>query len=108
LHGLLEYFNRVPQYANEFYTIYRFSRVTAVKYHFEVVNRGEEPIEIQGCVLPYQDAVSPSTTQVGEKPGVVRKIVSGRGGMDRAQITKSCVAQDWFGNNYFTRDFWVT
>lgn len=62
---------------------------------------------MMGAVLPYSDGVSPSTTQVGEKPGVVRKIVSAKGGMDKGVLQKTCVAQDWFGNNYFTKDYWI-
>jgi hypothetical protein len=108
VYGLLEFLNKRPLYSNELYLLYKFCRVTAVTYHFEVVNTGLTPIEILFTVCPYVDAVVPPTqAQIGEKPGVVRHIISPQGGMDRRSLTKTCRAEDWFGNPYFTRDYWV-
>lgn len=108
IYGLIEFLNKRPLYSNEFYSLYKFARVTAVSYHFEVVNTGTVPIEVMFTVCPYVDAnVPPTVTQIGEKPGVVRHIISSAGGMDRRSISKTCKAEDWFGNPYFTRDYWV-
>jgi len=108
IYGLLEFLNKRPLYCNELYLLYKFARVTAVQYHFEIINTGVVPIEAMFAVCPYADAVVPPTPQqLGEKPGVVRHIISPAGGMDRRSISKTCKAEDWFGNPYFTRDYWV-
>jgi hypothetical protein len=108
IYGLIEFLNKRPLYSTEFYALYKFCRVTAVNYHFEVVNTGAVPIEIMFAICPYVDAAAPVTlAQLGEKPGVVRHIISPVGGMDRRSLTKTCKAEDWFGNPYFTRDYWV-
>lgn len=58
--------------------------------------------------MPYDEATSASVAQTAEKPGCVRRLVSGAGGMDKGTITKSGVAQSSFGNPYFTKDYWVS
>lgn len=59
-YGLLEYLRNVPQYAPELYQIYKYSRVTRVKYHFDTVNLGPRPYEIMGVVLPADEASAAS------------------------------------------------
>jgi hypothetical protein len=108
IYGLIEFLNKRPLYSTQFYALYKFARLTAVSYHFEVVNTGAVPIEAMFAICPYVDAAAPPVTaQIGEKPGVVRHIISSAGGMDRRTISKTCKAEDWFGNPYFTRDYWV-
>lgn len=107
-YGLLEYFRNVPQYAPELYGLYKYSRVVSVEYHFEVVNLINRPIEVLGGVLPYDEAQNVSVAQLSEKAGTVRKLISGAGGLDKASITKTCNAQTWFGNPFYTKDYWVT
>lgn len=72
------------------------------------MNFGGRPLEIMGVTMPYDESTSASATQVAEKAGAVRKIVSAAGGMDKAAISTICTAQDKFGNPYFTKDYWVT
>ena len=58
--------------------------------------------------MPLSDAGSVSLEQVIEKPGSVRRTVSAVTGMDRVTLNKFAVAQDWMGNPYNTKDYWVT
>lgn len=104
---LIEYLRYIPQYAPELYTLYRYSRVLAVKYRFELINIGGRPLEMFGAVMPFDDASAVSVAQIGEKPGVIRKIVSPAGGIDKATMQTTCTGQQWFGNPYFTKDYWV-
>lgn len=92
VYGVLEYLRHVPQYGPELYQLYKYSRLTMVKYDFEIVNLGRTPLEILSGVLPFDEANAASVTQISEKPGTVRKLVSGQGGMDRAKITKKAIA----------------
>lgn len=57
--------------------------------------------------MPYDEALSASVAQVSEKPTVKRKLVSGQGGIDKATITSTAIAQDCFGNPFYTKDYWV-
>jgi hypothetical protein len=106
--GLLEYLGKRPLYLREFYTMYKFSRVLSVDYHFELINLTAVPFEVGFAILPTSDAGTISLEQVIEKPGSVRRAVSAIGGMDRITLQKRAVAQDWMGNPYNTRDYWVT
>lgn len=104
---MLEYLKNVPQYAPELYQLYKYSRVVAVTYHFEVVNLSQRPFEMMGTVMPYDESTSSSVAQASEKPGVVRRLISGAGGIDKAVMTQTCTAQSWFGNPFYTKDYWV-
>lgn len=83
----------MPEYAPELYALYRYSRVTAVTYDFEVVNLERRPLEVLAGILPLDEAGSATIAQIGEKPGTVRRLVSPLGGMDRAKISKRAAGQ---------------
>jgi hypothetical protein len=106
--GLLEYYGKRPLYMREFYTMYKYSRVVSVNYHFELTNLTAVPFEVAFAIVPVSDAGAISLEQVIEKPGSVRRLVSALGGMDRITLNKFAVSQDWMGNPYNTRDYWVT
>lgn len=106
--GLLEYLGRLPLYLAQFYSMYKYSRVLSVQYHFEAVNTGANPIEMIFGIVPDNDVTGITPVNLVEKPGTVRRLISPQGGFDRASITKFAVAQTWMGNPYNTRDYWVT
>jgi hypothetical protein len=105
--GLLEYLGKRPLYCQQFYAMYKYSRVLSVNYHFELTNLTTNPFEVAFAIIPLSDGGTISLEQVIEKPGSVRRVVSGIGGMDRATLQKFAVAQDWMGNPYNTRDYWI-
>jgi hypothetical protein len=106
--GLLEYIGKRPLYLAQFYAMYKYSRVLSVNYHFELTNLTAIPFEVAFAILPFSDAGAISLEQVIEKPGSVRRLVSAVGGMDRVTLSKFAVAQDWMGNPYNTKDYWIT
>jgi len=105
--GLIEPLSRKPLYMDQFYLLYKYSRVISVNYHFEIVNTGSVPFEAMFAICPISDANVITETNLGEKPGVIRHLVSAQGGVDKVVISKTCIAQDWMGQPYFDRNYWV-
>jgi hypothetical protein len=103
----IEYLGRTPQYMDELYAIYRYSRVTAITINAIVTNLGTAPVEVAIATMPYNDISSITLEKVIERPGSVRRLVSKSGGMDRATLTKTVIAEQAFGNPYLDRDFWI-
>jgi hypothetical protein len=106
--GILEYLSRQPGYLSQFYSIYKYSRVTAVHFDLEVVGLGAGPSEFIMGVIPFSDFGAITIPDLLEKPGSIRKLVSAAGGMDRIRMRKTCVAEEWIGNPYLTKDYWIS
>ncbi len=107
VYSTLEFLGRTPTYLTQLYAIYKYARVTAVTLETKIVNLAAAPVEAVTAVLPFNEISGYSLEQAVERPGSVRRIVSGAGGIDQATFKKTIVAEDAFGNPYLDRDFWI-
>lgn len=105
--GIVEFLGSRPLYTTQMYAIYKYCRVTAVTLQATFVNTGAVPVNMCIAVMPYSAASTATNVQMIEKPGSIRKFISQTGGLDRASIQRTASAQDWFGNPYFTKDYWI-
>jgi hypothetical protein len=94
-------------FSAEFYTIYKYSRITSIDVEFELTNVGAVSIRWALGHLPYEDVASMTVSKLSQLPGSTRKTVSAKGGMDRAIIRKSFNTQQLIGNPAFDKTFWV-
>ncbi len=107
VYGVVEYLGRDPMYRSQFYNMYKYSRITAVTVQATLINTSDTPAEMVMAVLPFQDLTGLTLDKLVEKQGSIRKIISPKGGIDKASLSKTAVAEKEFGNPYLDRDFWI-
>jgi hypothetical protein len=105
--GMLEYLNRLPMFATEFYTLYKYCRITAVEIQLELSNIGASSIQFVVGHCPYEDVSSMTVSKLSQLPGSTRRTVSAKGGMDRATINKFFNVQQLIGNPAYDKTYWV-
>lgn len=105
---LFEFQSKRPLYMREFYTMYKFCRVTAAHVRLDICNTGSSPINCALGVVPFEDIAPLTVDKLVEKDGTIRKIVSAQGGQDRIVLEKTFPAQQWLGNAIFDRQWWVS
>ena len=105
--GLIEFLGNRPLYLNELYAMYKYCRVTSAHYRFEIVNLGSASIQVAAGVVADSDFSTLSVSKIIEKPQSIQKIVSAKGGVDRAVMQARYNPQQWVGNPYYTKDYWI-
>lgn len=104
--GILEPIGNVPTYQAALFTLYQRARIRGVKMTVTVINTGAEPIELVANALPYNWlSISPTLAEIIDKPGSVRRLVSGVGGMDRATLTITRTSAQVLGSHAYLADY---
>jgi len=105
--GLCEYLDNTPDYVSQLYSLYKYSRVTAVQIHATIVNlTGSTTLETAMGIIPYnENPVSPSAT-VSTRAAIYRT-TSSMGGQDRSTLSKTYIVDDWIGNLSASK-YWIT
>ncbi len=107
VYSTLEFLGRTPTYLTELYAIYKYARVTAITLEVKIVNLASAPVEAVIAVLPFSEITGFTLEKAVERPGSVRRVVSGAGGIDQATLKKTITAESAFGQPYLDRDFWI-
>ncbi len=87
--GVVEFLGYRPLYALQLYEIYKYCRIMRVDVRAECINTGTVGIQFAVGHIAYSDASGLTFDRFIEKPATTKKLVSPKGGMDRAVITKS-------------------
>jgi hypothetical protein len=106
--GIVEFLSYRPLYCLELYQIYKYARVTAVTIELKVVNTSTTiPIVVALGQCPYADSAGLTPDRAWETPGTKRQVVSVQGGLDRATVRRTFVAQDCYGQPYLDQKYWI-
>lgn len=110
--GLFDYLGNLPQYTNDAYELYRYSRICAVELKLIVVGEMTSAstnyaIEAGMARLPYDEAL-------GTTPQELRTVRAGKyalaaqAGSNRLQLSGMYGAFDELGNPVYDRTYWQT
>ncbi len=104
--GLFEPLNQRPYYMNEFFTIYKYARITAATVQLEVVSTSSTPLKMVMVVTPWDEIISP--TEAIEKPRSLYRTVGGSSGVSRGFLRRTYHTQQEQGNPVFDKQHWFT
>lgn len=105
--GLTEFLNRMPAYAAQLYTIYKYARVTAVDINLELVSTGSVPMQLVIGHVPYEDVAALTVQKLIAKPDTTRKLVAPSGGMNLCKIRKSWNVEQILGSSALIKEHWI-
>lgn len=104
--GIVEFLGYRPLYALEMYAIYKYCRVMRVDVIAQCLNLGTYPIRFGVGHIAYNDASGLTFDRFIEKPATAHKLISAKGGIDKAVITKTFNSTSMLGSVLDSK-YWV-
>jgi len=103
--ALLEYVSYDPLNLVQFYTMYEFSKITAIEVHYEISNYGTTPIVCTSAVVPWSQFATVAPTALATVAKAKNKIIGGLVG--KVSLRQKFPAEHYLGNVAQSSQYWI-